>query len=456
MAHTFNQVWGETYRRDPADQRPLVQVESKSTGIGDNLLTLTIAEGLRRKHPDNRVAMVAAGWMHPWLRMFGGWDVLTTTRLPGSVYLCDNSWGVKGKFDRAGVPRWRWWADELGVEPSVPTVPPLSTELEEKKVPYIASILLAPIASHANRTWPLEKWLEVERLLLANGFLVGILDGPSKLCEQFITPYKLLGHQPDTAVAMVRASAVLVGNDSGMAHVAGMSGTPSVVVTTPASDRGIMGIYPDTTSLTSERTSPEEVVERVTKKVNQSIYPGFPLQEFLEILHPEDQWRRYCWPPVYAALWSTVKKLNPQTIVEIGTRAGVSAWTMLRACPETRINTIDLPEPGDGGVPWGPEHARKLLDGRNVTFHIADSQTLERLPVLEPDMVYVDGDHSEQTAYSDLCLAERSGAKAVLIDDVVSHPLVRIAVQRFSIERPYLKVEFIPSQTGLMLLTGWA
>ncbi len=373
------------------------------------------------------------------------------------VCFCDNV-GDWDTFTKAGKSRWEFWGEKFGVRPTLPEVRPVSRSAAEWAVPYTHRIALAPFASQGNRTWPLARWLEVERRLLALGFEVVVLDDKPDRCDRF-KGSKLLGQPAERVTAVVRGALCFVGNDSGMAHVAGMSGVRGVCVSSRVSDVRIVGLYPTVEELGGkaagfERVRPEDVVRAVLGQVRRAVDPEFPVSRFLDALPEADRWRRECWPPIYAALWKTVKALAPRTAVEIGTRAGAGSWTILDAAPGCRLDTIDLPAPGGGGLEGAEEHARALLAGRPVTFHAADSRTFHRLPVLDADLVYVDGDHFEATALSDLELAERSGAKAILCDDLSNFASVRAACAHFLRSRPHLRSEFIPSQTGLLLITG--
>ncbi len=431
--------------------RPVLQVRANSNGIGDNLLALAVSAALQRGYPGCEVVVATQTRFHPWLRCFNGYDRLIGEPLKAPTCFCDNH-GDWDAFRTRGIPRWEFWAEKFGLPVVLPEPVPVPPAAADWAIPCHGAIALAPFASFPERTWPVGRWLEVERRLRELGFATFILDDHLERCAGFASGGKFK-ESPARVTAAVRAAAVLVGNDSGLAHVAGMSGTPAVAVCAAASDRNIFGLYPSVTSLEGlHAVQPADVVRAALVHVRRSVDPAFPLERFLDVLHPNDHWRREHWPPVYATLWKTVKRLAPRTVVEIGTRTGGSAWTILDASPGCTIHTIDLPQPGEGGVPWGPAHARQLLAGRRATFHTADSHVLERLPLVEPDLCYVDGDHNEEAAFSDLCLAERSGAKAVLVDDFVSHPTVRAACARFLATRPHLRGEFIPSQTGLFLI----
>ena len=61
----------------PRPARRLVHVVSPSAGIGDHLLSLSVAEGYRRRHPGCEISLITRASAHPWLSLF------RRARLPG-------------------------------------------------------------------------------------------------------------------------------------------------------------------------------------------------------------------------------------------------------------------------------------------------------------------------------------------------------------------------------------
>ncbi len=447
---------------------PSITVRSSSNGIGDNLLTACVAQGVKEAFGCN-VLLQVPGWQLPWMRLFWPEEWLDHEDCPGPLYFCDNSMSIVGELHRLGVPRWKYWADRAGVRATIPPLPlpALPEDATSWAEAHSWVVVIGPYAAHVNRTWPLANWLAVERMLRNDGFITVTIDSVPNRLDAFgrsetsnrAPGYQLTNLHPEQVVALINGASCLVGNDSGMGHVAGVCRIPSVVVSMPASDRGIMGLYPTCTELVdlvSGTITPELVVEAVRKQYSTHTVPGFPTQEFIKGLHLEDQWRRCMWPPLYSVLWETVKSLNPRprTVVEIGTRAGNGTWTILQAAPECQVATIDLPNGcGEGGAPWAYEHARQLLDTQLVNYYRADSTKLEYLPIRDVDLAYIDGGHDEATAESDIRLALRSGARRILVDDYSACAPVRRAVRRIMEEYPTLGGRFIPSRTGLYLIT---
>lgn len=441
-------------KRECVPCRPLVkpiQVRSPSAGVGDHLMSLTIAEGLRLAYPECSIVFSCPAWAHQWVSLFGGYHRLAANPIAAPTCFCDNT-GDWSTFTASGKSRWRWWGEKFGVKPTIPALKQF--DAGEWPIPYTHAIVLSPFAAFKERTWPLERWLEVERILCQYGFRVVILDDKSDRCNRFVSEGKLLGKPAVQVTSVIRDALCFVGNDSGMAHVAGMLGVPSVAVASRVSDAGIMDLYPRTKTLGGkqigmEAVNPDDVIHWILAKVNEAS-DGFPTERFTAALPERDLVHRYRWPPIYAVLRKIIHELQPRRIVEIGVRAGQSAWIMLDACPEATIHGIDKDKDEDGGYCGAVQHAVKILPPERFTLQIADSHILSEIPPC--DLCYIDGDHSEEGCFMDLMLAERSGAARILVDDYVNQLSVREAVKRFVSRRPDRLGRFIQSQTGLYLI----
>jgi O-antigen/teichoic acid export membrane protein/ADP-heptose:LPS heptosyltransferase len=100
--------------------------------------------------------------------------------------------------------------------------------------------VIAPGAADARRTWPLERWADVGRMLKRMGFLVVVLSGPSdsQLAVELNDLLEQQGEGSSAAVAGVTSIAetvallshcsVYLGADSGPGHIAGGLGVPTI------------------------------------------------------------------------------------------------------------------------------------------------------------------------------------------------------------------------------------
>src|SRR5205085_11072909 len=93
--------------------------------------------------------------------------------------------------------------------------------------------------------------------------------------------------------------------------------------------------------------------------------PGDPLSHLFED-----------WVPYYRLKFAIAKVLQPQSILEIGVRYGYSAITFLKACPAGSYFGIDLDVEAFGGCPGALDWARKITQGYDAKFLIADTQPM--------------------------------------------------------------------------------
>ena len=100
-------------------------------------------------------------------------------------------------------------------------------------------VAVAPGASKENKRWPAERLAEVARRLREDGFRVALLGGPmdGELLN-IVRPHvdaDLSSESLPVLASALKRVAVLIGNDSGLVHVAGAMGTPAVAIFGPTS-----------------------------------------------------------------------------------------------------------------------------------------------------------------------------------------------------------------------------
>ncbi len=222
--------------------RPILQVEVTANGIGDHILALTTAAALQRKHSDRQI-VVACRFPEraPWVRLFTGCGRAVYPALPGVETIRPHD-HERGK-SYAEKSRWEWYADAAGVAPVLPESRPLPVAEVEWAHRFVGCIALAPWSVYTARTWPLDRWLELEQLLAAIGSRCVVLDDQEERNRAFASE-RVCGAPPVRVAAVLSAAALLVSNDSGMAHVAGMLRRPVLALCGPIPGQPVYGCYP--------------------------------------------------------------------------------------------------------------------------------------------------------------------------------------------------------------------
>jgi len=135
----------------------------------------------------------------------------------------------------------------------------------------------------------------------------------------------------------------------------------------------------------------------------------------------------------YSVYTKLCEELKPKTILEIGVRAGYSAYAMLSAVPEATYQGIDADNGTNGGEKGYYLYAQEMLErefpNASVTIHKDDSQQLLCLD-RRYDLIHIDGGHNHDEALHDLELC-RPWGDWLLVDDTASISTVRSAVVEF-------------------------
>lgn len=164
---------------------------------------------------------------------------------------------------------------------------------------------------------------------------------------------------------------------------------------------------------------------------------------------PLDQLAEY-----YRLKYRFALALQPRDLVEIGVRAGYSAWAFLRGSPGARYTGLDAYNNQHGGIdeaialPW----AMKILAGRDATIRRVDTQQLSALPVA--DFYHVDGDHSAKGVLHDLEMCWRSlrPGGVILVDDLDYIAEVGTTAETFLARRGFPCTQRFPGLRGELLI----
>ena len=245
----------------------------RALGLGDLLTAVPALRALRRAHPRARLVLAAPAGLRELALLTGAVDELVPSRplqpLPSAVAGADLAVNLHGRGPQSTAvlsatqparlvsyglvdgPRWR--ADEHEVlrwcrlleECGIPA-DPSDLELAPPPVPALvtAATLIHPGAAQVSRHWPTERWGAVARGLMDAGHDVRVTGGPAEVelaaevaaAAGFGTDRVLAGRTDLLGLtALVAASRLLISVDTGVAHLATATGTPSVVLFGPTS-----------------------------------------------------------------------------------------------------------------------------------------------------------------------------------------------------------------------------
>lgn len=489
----------------PRPGRRLIQLKltrQGANGIGDHATVLLGAEGLRRQYPDADVVIVsrredcvpwaALWWPDVWYAAQDGHlEVESTAIAPLDTR----------PMGRHKTERWRCVADNCGTTLAIPPLRPLSATVVDAVREHAGAVVLFPEANSVERPWPIPAWRELERLLLAHDYPVvvagGNADGPRSLRSP-----KVIGRSPAEVAALIRGASLVIGNDSGPAHLGGLIGTPTLALCGIVGGRRVFGAYPsvrwidgplpctgcewDDREFEEQHCkgmrcaslaliTPAQVMDAVRDMVRprQRRGDGLPTLEEFQALpatfdldtvrRPGDEFPYWHTPTArrdtYAAKERVARLAQPKRILEIGVRAGYAAAAFLHACPDAVYVGID--KQNDPHISFGDylDYARAMLARQYpqaaAEIRVADSQEAATWQAIAGpfDLIHIDGDHFGDGPSLDLQYAAQALAPGgcILVDDYMLVPDVRAAAERFLSERGWSSL-FIPTPHGDLLM----
>ncbi len=479
------------------EEWPYTEIVVTADGIGDHLLGLTAAAGLVRDDPETPVRYVAKhAKCLPWLALFDagpGCELAARPAANAARTLKPHDTYNRQMKERTSERRDWYYARACDTTPKLPTPRPLPPAAVEWAARFQGAVVISPWtawrakgSTRDVREWPVANWLTLESLLIDAGYRTVIIDAEAARNAQF-QGTKVIGETPARIAALMTAARVTVGNDSGMIHLAGMLRRPAIALCAMIRGESVFGLYPSVRVIDGPlhctgchwnsglraRVNCDGMVcaslAAITPAaVLQSVHdtrtwtpgrnlPMFPGDKLSSLFAERDRAECADWLPRYAKLWEVVSRLAPRRIVEIGTRGGYSAWTMLDAAPAAVVLGYDAdidPKTDDshGGYREAWRHAVAINDPQRFFLTIVDSHMIQRLPAC--DLLYIDGDHTRGGCFADLILGQLSQATAILCDDYATANLgVKAAIDQFMSERPDLVGTFIDNgSTGLYLI----
>jgi O-methyltransferase len=372
-----------------------LSINQGAGGLGDALQGLAAAKGLRQQEHRPLIYHVNPAW-HPFLRLFDGHDRLAD-------YINDQEQAVPypwpalrmaGGYDvelrtHCARPRVQRYAANIGARQAVLPVLRDPERIAALGEDYRGAVVLCPYTTWIDRRYPLLAWLAVERLLLAAGHRTITLARHPDPLDGFHGQL-LWGDDPELVTALCHSASCVVASDTGLAHLSGILGTPTLVLFGYTSPPVYAG-YPRMHYLSGVlgctgcwHTSPPYLPRECGTLCADlaSIAPADVAARVEEIVCPQALQRSLLGPAKMGGLRRAVRDTRhlPGALAELGVRQGGSALAMAAAAPQKTVHLFDtwtgLPANcTDGGVHVQGEFAAPLGDvqaylaGRRVEYH---------------------------------------------------------------------------------------
>jgi len=235
-----------------------VEFDCRACGLGDTLVSLWIAEGVRKAGHE----IVYLPGIHDRLvEAFGG----TLGDRDGSprVEFGGKSPSYKKELqDANAVPHraYLWQLDlPFSVEPARPTAgsweecDEWARELKQSRTggtkPFV---VLFPACAYNTRTWPVQKWTRLGWALEENG--VGTVGFNGTIDSIGELPFYAFGYGIEALISIIRLADLVIANDSGPAHLAGTLGVKTLAVMGPTNPDTVFGYCPDVVPVRVDET----------------------------------------------------------------------------------------------------------------------------------------------------------------------------------------------------------
>lgn len=346
-----------------------VEATGHSNGIGDHAILALLLQDLKRRNPGRRIVLLTgrddcAAWIRHW------WpDTMVAEAPPGAQVLRPLNERPLGK---QGLPRWEHAARRANASLAIP---PLAAPLPHDDGTWRLQghVVLAPEANSADRPWPRAAWIDLERRLLDRGFpCVVIGTNASSLIRFRSTPF--IGQEPGRVLAVLQRASCVVGNDSGMVHLAGLLGTPAVALCGLVGGRRVFGAYRTVRWIDGplpcngcEWSDPERQLYGCVRCASLDMIQPAQVLDLVEELTCRWVWDETLLPAgPRAALQRAARETAglDGELAELGVRRGGSAAIMAAAAPTKPIHLFDtftgMPVSDPEGDTVAGQHAASL------------------------------------------------------------------------------------------------
>lgn len=216
--------------RDPPKKTKDVKFYVSAVGIGDAVCGMYAACGIA----DQGFSVTLHTRHGDWLSAVSHPNV---TICPETDFSADANLDYQGQLrsGESGISRPNWYIQSLRRYYEIPDCVAKRPEGITKLSKTGKLAVLVPTSVWSVRSWSADRWTDLSNLLTDSGYVVVTIgSGRDRESLEKIPSSQLYWNRPAAEVLeLIGRATVLYGNDSGMAHIAGLLGTPTVVVLGP-------------------------------------------------------------------------------------------------------------------------------------------------------------------------------------------------------------------------------
>lgn len=215
-----------------------IRIRTPSQGIGDTLLTCTASYGLKLKYPEEKVIFATRN--QGWASVFpAAYDILThewDDTPADKVYSPYDSYRLElwqGKKTRPEL--YSQFCENVELK-----IPP---HKELHTTQFKDHVVLVPYTDSSNRNWLIQNWILLEQMLMINGFGCVIMSKSDDGLDKFISQ-RVIQIPPFDVACIIKEAKCVISGDTGIMHLAGLLGTPGIVLSAGITGDRVFSLYP--------------------------------------------------------------------------------------------------------------------------------------------------------------------------------------------------------------------
>lgn len=397
-----------------------IVIDQGASGIGDGLNGLMAVARLKADNPGKTIAYHVSETAEGFVRHFDGYDQLgRAARLHNELPVRDgkqiNLGYMQECFRRVEKPRWERYATNIGA--AGVKLPSLREphRLRELGAGFAGMVMLCPFSTVTSREWPLQHWVTLEKLLTEAGHRTCVVHSDNNRSAKMIRSARLIRESPEKVIGAFMNASCVIGNDSGLAHLAGILGRPTIVLGGKMPVRKIFGCYPKVRCidghLACNGCTEQALFDVGCRTLCMSQASITPMEVFMEFLQAQDAENRTLLDERRrAVIADCVQKTwgKDGDLAELGVYRGGVIKLMGETDPDVRIRAFDT----FTGIPEDDEHAEGHVKGdfatsfeevmrhvnnENVVWHVGKFPNTAPYDGESYRVVHVDADTAQST-----------------------------------------------------------
>ena len=210
----------------PFKKKAPLKIAFRDAGLGDYICAMYAIQGWLNENPDEVVYLYLKMQSHLELSCVLKMNRVRTyyyTDQKYSIDLTSNENETEYR-EKLKYPYKEWYGFKIGSKPAAPDISHI-----QSKEGYEGCIILCPFAMWDNRTWDFKYWCLLSEILVQKGYKV-VVEAMDEKTVKGMKGEFFCGRSIMDNFRLTKAAALVISNDSGAAHVAGLLDTPCIVL----------------------------------------------------------------------------------------------------------------------------------------------------------------------------------------------------------------------------------